>query len=99
MRFSILISLLQVLSVAFILPILQREDEFGATDAQNAVLSSVIFIGMLFGSYCWGSFADVVGRRPVLLLSLTMNGVFGLVSAFSPHIGMFIVCRFISGIG
>ena len=90
---------LQVLAVAFVLPILQKDDEFGATDAQNAVLSSVIFIGMLFGSYGWGGFADIVGRRFVLLVSLTLNGIFGAVSAFSPNIAIFIVCRFFSGVG
>lgn len=88
-----------MLSIGFVLPILQRDDELGATDAQNAVLSSVIFIGMLVGSYSWGGFADIVGRRLVLLLSLTLNGIFGVISAFSPNIAMFTVCRFISGIG
>ena len=85
--------------MAFVLPILQEDDEFGASDVQNAVLSSVIFIGMLFGSFGWGGFADVVGRRFVLLGSLTLNGIFGVASAFSPNISVFIVCRFISGIG
>ena len=89
----------EVLSVSFILPLLREKEEFGVTDSQNALLSSVIFIGMLFGSYCWGGFADVVGRRTVLLLSLTLNGAFGFFSAFSTNIWMFIVFRFVSGLG
>ena len=89
----------EVLAISFVLPILREPEEFGVTDSQNALLSSVIFIGMLFGSYCWGGFADVVGRRQVLLLSLALNGAFGLLSAFSPNYTMFIICRFISGIG
>ena len=89
----------QLMSVAFVLPILQHDDEFATTDAENAVLSSVVFVGMLCGSYTWGGFSDVVGRRIVLITSLTVNGIFGAVSAFSPNIAMFIVCRFFSGIG
>lgn len=90
---------LQVISVGFVLPILQRDEEFGSTDVQNAVLSSVVFAGMLFGSYGWGAFADVLGRRFVMLISLTINGTFAFFSSFSPNIAMFTVFRFISGIG
>ena len=96
---SLMSDAVEILAVSFILPILQEREEFGATDSQNALLSSVIFIGMLFGSYCCGGFADVVGRRLVLLLSLTLNGVFGLLSAFSPNFFIFLICRFISGLG
>lgn len=81
------------------LPILQHDDEFGSTDPQNAVLSSVVFVGMLFGSYSWGALADIVGRRLMLLVSLSINGTFAFVSAFSPNIALFTVFRFISGIG
>lgn len=88
-----------MISVGFVLPILRRDDEFGSTDVQNAVLSSVVFAGMLFGSYGWGAFADIVGRRFMLIISLSINGAFGFVSAFSPNIAMFTVFRFFSGIG
>ena len=85
--------------MSFVLPILRRKDEFAVTDAQNAVLGSAIFIGMLFGSYCWGGLSDVIGRRPVLIFSLALNGMFGLASAFSVNIAMFTLCRFFSGVG
>ena len=85
--------------MSFVLPRLQESDEFAATDAENAFLSSVIFVGMLIGSYSWGGFADILGRRTVLIASLVMNGTFGAASAFSPNIFVFIACRFMSGIG
>ena len=88
----------EVLSISFVLSSSMGE-EFGLTEAQNAWLSSIIFLGMLFGSYLWGTLADLVGRRSTLLTSLTVNGVFGMVSAFSPNYVFFLFCRFLSGLG
>ena len=93
------LSLPQLLSVAFVLPILQQDDEFATSDVQNAVLSSVIFIGMLCGSYTWGALADVLGRRFVLIFSFMVNGIFGAASSLSPNISVFIFFRFMSGVG
>ena len=93
------LSLPQLLSLAFVLPILQQDDEFATSDVQNAVLSSVIFIGMLCGSYTWGALADVLGRRFVLIFSFMVNGIFGAASSLSPNISVFIFFRFMSGVG
>ena len=89
----------EILSLAFVLPLLNKPDEFGMSDTEGAILSSVIFIGMLFGSYIWGSLADVTGRRMTMLLSLTCSGVFGLASAFVPSYWLFTLMRFFSGFG
>ena len=89
----------EILSVSYIIQVIRRRDEFGVTDAQNALLSSVIFIGMLFGSFVWGGLSDVSGRRFTLLTSMSVNGVFGLMSAFAPNFPTFVVFRFVSRIG
>ena len=88
----------EVLSISFILPIL-KQDEWHIADWQNALLSSVIFVGMLFGSYLWGSLADISGRRFTLLISFTINGVMGFCSAFAPNYWVFLLFRFVSGVG
>ena len=90
---------IEVLSIAYILPIIREKDEFDTADWQTALLSSIIFLGMLFGSYFWGSLSDLSGRRSTLLISLTVNGVFGLCSAFAPNYSVFLVFRFLSGFG
>lgn len=90
---------IEVLSIGFVLPVLRHPDEFAMEDWMASLLSSVIFVGMLFGSYIWGSVADVVGRRPTLVCSLTVSGLFGLASAFAPNYGVFIALRFASGFG
>ena len=89
----------EVLSISFVLPVLYKQEEFGISDAESAVLSSIIFLGMLFGSYFWGSLADIAGRRTTLLFSLALSGVFGLASSFAPTFWVFIVLRFCSGFG
>lgn len=96
---ALLSDAIEVLSISFVLPVLNRSDEYGANDVEEALLSSVIFMGMLFGSYIWGSMADIVGRRTTLMASLTISAVFGFVSAFSPWFWLFVLCRFFSGFG
>lgn len=47
----------------------------------------------------WGGLADVIGRKTCLLLSLTVNGIFGLASGLSPNFATFMLFRFGSGVG
>ena len=89
----------EVLSISFVLPVLKGSQEFNISDTGEAVLSSIIFLGMLFGSYFWGSLADIAGRRTTLMFSLALSGLFGLVSAFAPVFWVFVLLRFCSGFG
>ncbi len=89
----------EVLSISFVLPVIGRADELRLEAWQTGLLSSAIFIGMLFGSYFWGGLADMMGRKKTLVFSLATSGVFGLVSAFSPNYTVFILLRFFSGFG
>jgi len=54
---------------------------------------------MMVGGYLWGSLADVLGRRKVLMIAMLLNGTFAFGSAFSPNFYVFLVLRFASGIG
>lgn len=96
---ALLSDAVEVLSISFVLPVLNHPDEYGVGDFEGALLGSVIFVGMLFGSYIWGSLADISGRRTTLVVSLCVSGVFGLVSAFSPWFWLFTCLRFFSGFG
>eukprot|EP00731_Ephydatia_muelleri_P012149 Em0006g1043a len=90
---------IEVLSISFVLTSAKSPSELNMADWQSALLSSIIFAGMLIGSYLWGTMSDISGRRMTLMTSLTVNGVFGLVSAFAPNYWLFIFFRFASGVG
>ena len=88
---------IEVLVISLALP--QLSHDLNATDVQNAWLSSVIFMGMLVGDYGWGTLADITGRRSTMIMSLSINGLAGFLSAFAPNYGIFLTLRFIGGVG
>lgn len=57
------------------------------------------FLGMFVGANVLSVLADRLGRRRVFLLNLITYSVFSLLAAFSPNIEVFLVLRFLTGIG
>lgn len=88
---------IEVLSVSFMLPSAQCDLKLSSED--KGWLNAIIFVGMMVGGYFWGSMADKFGRRSVLMGSLTVNGLGGLVSSTSQVFWLFLIMRFISGVG
>ncbi|XP_045197284.2 synaptic vesicle glycoprotein 2C-like isoform X2 [Mercenaria mercenaria] len=88
---------IEVLSVSFMLPSAQCDLKLSSQD--KGWLNAIIFVGMMVGGYFWGSMADKFGRRSVLMGSLTVNGLGGLVSSTSQVFWLFLIMRFISGVG
>ena len=84
-------------SVSYVIPHVQCE--FGFSSFQLSVLTSIIFLGLLIGSFIWGTIGDQLGRRRALILSLSMNAAFGLLSSISNNFIQLILFRFGSGIG
>nr|XP_005994167.1 PREDICTED: synaptic vesicle glycoprotein 2C-like [Latimeria chalumnae] len=87
----------EILCVSFLLPTARCDLHLSTADM--GWLTSSIFLGMMIGGYVWGSLADREGRRKVLILSLTVNGIFGALASLSPYFWLFLLLRFISGIG
>ena len=54
---------------------------------------------MLAGGFLSGIFSDKIGRRPVLLLNLAINGTCGICAALSPSTYWLIFFRSLSGFG
>jgi len=73
---------MQVLAVGFTAPSIAQE--FGLLVPEALQTGTAFFLGMLVGAWSFGRLADVVGRRRVLLLTVLLDAVVGLLSAFAP---------------
>ena len=56
-------------------------------------------IGIMMGALCGGPIGDRVGRKPLLLASLTIFGVASLLSAVAGSLAMLSLWRFFTGLG
>jgi MFS transporter, AAHS family, 4-hydroxybenzoate transporter len=56
-------------------------------------------IGIMVGALSAGPIGDRVGRKPLLLASVTIFGVASLMSAFAPSLGLLALLRFFTGLG
>ena len=56
-------------------------------------------IGIMVGALSAGPIGDRVGRKPLLLASLTIFGLASLLSAFAGSLGMLTILRFFTGLG
>ncbi|XP_027884319.1 synaptic vesicle glycoprotein 2B [Xiphophorus couchianus] len=87
----------EILCVSFLLPTARCDLQLSSSDM--GLLTASIFLGMMVGGYMWGYLADQRGRRKVLVVSLTVNGLFGGLASVAPWFWLFLLLRFISGIG
>ncbi len=78
-------------------PILAKEFALGSIGKAAVVGSG--FLGMFVGANVLSVLADRLGRRRVFLLNLLTYSLFSLLSAFSPNIEVFLVLRFLAGVG
>ncbi len=56
-------------------------------------------VGIMVGAMLAGPVADRVGRKPVLLASVALFGLFSLASAWAPSLPVLVALRFFTGIG
>ena len=73
--------------------------EWGITVYEEALITTVVFLGLFVGSPLLGWIADMYGRRRCLLLTCTWITVTGILSALAPNFYWFIIFRFLVGIG
>ncbi|XP_076452740.1 solute carrier family 22 member 13-like [Babylonia areolata] len=60
--------------------------------------TTVYFAGVMAGGLLFGFLSDLVGRRPVLLLTLFLPAGLGLGMAFAPTFLVFVLLRFLQGV-
>ncbi|XP_044019468.1 synaptic vesicle glycoprotein 2B isoform X1 [Aphidius gifuensis] len=86
---------MDVISMSFILP--SAHCDLHLSTEAKGWLSSIIFIGMMAGAYAWGSVADTLGRRKVLIVISFMNALCIVASSLSQSYALFMVFRFLNG--
>ena len=87
----------EILCISFLLP--SAECDLELTPARKGWLSAILFVGMMIGGYVWGSLGDTLGRRTVLINAMVVNTVAGLLSSLSQDFYLFMLLRFLSGVG
>ncbi|XP_061679558.1 synaptic vesicle glycoprotein 2B [Syngnathoides biaculeatus] len=87
----------EIVGVSFLLPTARCDLLLSSSDM--GLLTASIFLGMMAGGYLWGYMADRRGRCSVLVVSLTVNGVFGGLASAAQRFWLFLLLRFISGVG
>ncbi|XP_062554844.1 synaptic vesicle glycoprotein 2C [Armigeres subalbatus] len=86
---------MDVISMSFILP--SAQCDLNLNTQTKGWLNSIIFIGMMVGAYAWGSVADSLGRKKVLIVISIMNAICIVASSFSQTYEVFMVFRFLNG--
>lgn len=73
--------------------------EFGLTGSELGVLLSAGLIGMAIGSLCLAPLADIIGRRPMILVSVGAAGAGMLLAATAGNMAQLGIWRFLTGLG
>ncbi|XP_055503160.1 solute carrier family 22 member 15 isoform X1 [Leucoraja erinacea] len=59
---------------------------------------SLFFLGLLLGNILFGPLSDRFGRKPIFLIGLFLDVVFGFISAIAPNYEIFALTRLLVGI-
>ena len=83
--------------IAFVAPLLANE--FTLSPGLQGQLLSASLIGLMVGAFAGSPFADRFGRKPVIILSVAVMGIFALFTAFSESTFELFLYRFLTGLG
>jgi MFS transporter, VNT family, synaptic vesicle glycoprotein 2 len=86
---------MDVISMSFILP--SAQCDLNLDTHKKGWLNCIIFVGMMVGAYFWGSIADSLGRKRVLIVISIMNALCIVISSFSQTYEFFMFFRFLNG--
>jgi MFS transporter, putative metabolite:H+ symporter len=86
---------MQVLAVGFTAASIAAT--FGLTIPQALQTGTVFFLGMLIGAVAFGRLADRIGRRSVLIITVSCDALFGTLSIFAPDFTILLILRLFTG--
>mmetsp|Transcript_29632 Transcript_29632/g.55854 ORF Transcript_29632/g.55854 Transcript_29632/m.55854 type:complete len:587 (-) Transcript_29632:289-2049(-) len=88
---------LEMMLLSFLGPAVRCE--WNLTAADEALVTTVVFLGMLIGANLWGWLADVKGRRMGFLVPGLVSCAAGIASALAPNFETLLLCRAVVGLG
>lgn len=89
---------INLLGFGIIVPLLPfYAKSFQATPLEIGLIFSAYAVGAFFGEPFWGRLSDAVGRKPILISTVTGNCLCYLALAFAPNIYVAFLVRFLGG--
>jgi len=73
--------------------------EWGLSTQQEALLTSMVFLGMCLGAPVWGAVSDARGRKFAFGLGMLVTCIFGFASAAAPNVAALMAFRTLVGFG
>lgn len=77
----------------------QLQCEWRLYSWQKALITTVVFIGMMISSSMWGNICDKYGRKTGLIMCVVWTFYVGLLSSFSPNLAWILFLRGLVGFG
>lgn len=88
---------IEISSLTYILGIWEKQYTYSAME--KSLVTSSVFVGMLFGGIVFGKLADMYGRKLLLIISLSVNGLSVLLASFTQSLTQYIILRLVTGFG
>lgn len=84
-------------AIAFVAPLLKTQ--FGIPADEMGMLFASALVGLMAGAFVGSPLADRIGRKPVILVSCAVMGVFALLTATASSTFELFIFRFLTGVG
>lgn len=88
---------MELMLLSFIGPAVQSQ--WKLSPSKESLLSTMVFVGTLIGSYFWGFISDSYGRRKGIVGSVMVIVAAGIFGAFSPNYTLLIILGCFLGFG
>ena len=90
-----LIDGLDIISMSLIIPMIQSE--FDLSKFSISILSSIFYLGMIFGAILTGNLSDTFGRKRTIVLSGSLQCLVAIGFYFANHSVSILILRFLYG--
>jgi AAHS family benzoate transporter-like MFS transporter len=80
-------------------PTILKYEQWAISPAQAGLIGSLALVGMLIGTLSVGVLTDRLGRRKIMLASISWFSVCMLLTALAPTAEVFAALRFLTGLG